>query len=154
MMSLRRNNVVTLSRHNNDIITWCVRWDRTSLPLRPRLNCSQPVPLPQDNSAISIFIIHYKKYMYKQRVWPHVSVTLSLKGQLGADYARVPWSEGSLRPESPKPTLQADNSTQLTACQEGLALGPWKITLPTPNPGTTSYNLPIHAVHILWTKYC
>ena len=28
IMSLRRNNVATLSRRNNDdIITWCVRWD-------------------------------------------------------------------------------------------------------------------------------
>ena len=92
-------------------------------------------------------------------------MTLSSKGRLGADYAGVPWprhmlsqpwliteqtlsAEGSLRPESPKPTLQANNSTRLTACQEGLAPGPWKFTLTTPNPGISSHNLPIHAVHI------
>ena len=93
----------------------------------------------------------------KQRVWPHVSVTLSLKGRLGADYAGVPWprhmlsqpwlitektlsAEGSLRPESPKTTLQADNSTRLTACKEGLAPGPWKFTLTTPYPDQTHQN--------------
>ena len=92
-------------------------------------------------------------------------MTLSSKGRLGADYAGVPWprhmlsqpwiiteqtpsAEGSLRPERPKPTLQADNSTRLTACQEGLVPGPWKFTLTTPNPGTASHNLPIHTVHI------
>ena len=92
-------------------------------------------------------------------------MTLSSKGRLGADYARVPWprhmlsqpwliteqtpsARGSLRPGSPRPTLQADNSTRPTACQEGLAPGPWKFTLTTPNPGTTSHNLSIHTVHI------
>ena len=95
--------------------------------------------------------------IYKQRVWPYVSVTLSSKGRLGADYARVPWprhmlsqpwliteqtpsARGSLRPGSPRPTLQADNSTRPTACQEGLAPGPWKFTLTTPNPGQTHQN--------------
>ena len=39
MMSLRRNNVVTLSwRNNDDIIALCVGWDGTTLPLRPRLH--------------------------------------------------------------------------------------------------------------------
>ena len=92
-------------------------------------------------------------------------MTLSSKGRLGADYARVPWprhmlsqpwliteqtpsARGSLRLGSPRPTLQADNSTRPTACQEGLAPGPWKFTLTTPNPGTTSHNLSIHTVHI------
>ena len=102
----------------------------------------------------SLFIIWN---IYKQRVWPHVSVTLSSKGRLGADYARVPWprhilsqpwiiteqtpsAEESLRPESLRPTLQADNSNRPTACQEGLAPGPWKFTLTTPNPGQTHQN--------------
>ena len=108
----------------------------------------------------SVFIIWN---IYKQRVWPQVSVTLSSKGRLGADCARVPWPrhmlsqawliteqtlsvEGSLGPESLKTTLQTDNSTRLTTCQEGLAPGPRKFTLTTPYPGNTSHNLPKQAV--------
>ena len=56
-MLLRWNNVVTLSRRNNDvIITWCVRWDRTTLPLRPRL----------------YYIKHTVHWLYCSGCWYHL----------------------------------------------------------------------------------